>query len=215
MVTSRFYSIGLSAFLSIIFPTSAFSQQCAEYKYPALGVKVIESELGPKIVSTDKVAVFVNDVDEMKDAYEEAKLNAKMEIVKFMEGSRLNKECTNSRKKLSNRLVSKDKSGESGSYNAETIKEIICNSRESASGFVRGAQIVEDCYKEGEYVLVTVGVSPKSLINAAKLSKNMNNAEKLNKNMNSSANSSINNNSGNKSNGLVPTEGFHNFDEDF
>ena len=194
-----------SATLSLLLPANVLSQQCSEYKYRSLGVRVIETELGPKIVSTDKVPVYANDVAEMKDAYEEAKLNAKMQIVKYMEGSRLDNECNNNKKKLSNRVISKDPSGESGSYNAETMKEIICNSRESVSGYVRGAVVVEDCYKEGEYVLVTLGISPKSLINAAQLSEDVNSQ--------SSGNS--NRQSGNKSNGLVPTESFYNFNEDF
>jgi len=202
--------IVFSAAMSLLLPTNVLSQQCSEYKYRSLGVKVIETDLGPKIVSTDKMPVYVNDVAEMKDAYEEAKLNAKLQIVKYMEGSRLERECNNNKKKLSNRIVSKDPSGESGSYNAETMKEIICNSRESVSGYVRGAVVVEDCYKEGEYVLVTVGVSPKSLINAAQLSENINN-----RSTGKSSNNKSRNKSGNKSNGLVPTESFYNFNEDF
>ena len=142
----------------------------------------------------------------MNDAYDEAKLKAMEEIVAFYQGPNLTKECGNGKSTMSNLVLSSDADGDSGTYSKTKIKEIICNTRTSSAGVIKGAITVEQCYqKEEGYVLLTLGISPTTLEQAAGLKDNINYGIQ---------NSEFSN-SPNKSGGLVPTEGFYYLDEDF
>lgn len=204
-----------SSLVALTFPSAAFAGSCAAFneKYPALGTKVIPTELGPKIISTVKTPVFVNDVDELNDAMIEAKMDAKVQISQFMNET-ISNECQRKTSKLSRRLISKDSSGESGSYSAEKNKEIICSTTSSTAALLKGVVDIAQCYeKSGGYIKWAVGIKPSTLISAAELSKNINEGVKSNQNFSST--SPINNDSQQNSNGLIPTEGFSFIDESF
>ena len=191
--------------LSILLPTNVFAAQCTNYKFDQLGVKIFDTDQGPKIVSTGQASVLIDDIDEVNDAFEEAKLMAKEGIVEFYNGDGLQKECNNGESKISNRFLTKDPDGQSGTYSKSTTKEIICNTRTTVSGFVKGAVTVEQCYQKGEFVKLTIGISPKTLKQAAGLKDNIDFGVE---DPNSSTNV-------NRSGGLVPTDGFYYVDEDF
>ena len=194
-----------AASLSIIFPANLFAEQCTNYKFSQLGVKVIDTEEGPKIVSTGQATVIIDDIDEVKDAFDEAKLEAKAEIVKFYNDETLQEECNSGENVIKNRTLTKNFEGESGTYNKTRIKETLCNTRTSTAGLLKGVVTVEQCYQKGEYVKLTIGISPKTLKQAANIQDNINYGMQ-------DTNSS---NTTNNSNGLVPTDGFYYVDEDF
>lgn len=194
-----------AASLSIIFPANLFAAQCENYKFSQLGVKVIDTEEGPKIVSTGQATVIIDDIDEVKDAFDEAKLEAKAEIVKFYNDETLQEECNSGENVIKNRSLTKNFEGESGSYNKTRIKETLCNTRTSTEGLLKGVVTVEQCYQKGEYVKLTIGISPKTLKQAANIKDNINYGMQ-----DTNSSNSINN-----SNGLVPTDGFYYVDEDF
>ena len=200
------FVIGIcAASLSILFPANLFAAQCENYKFSQLGVKVIDTEEGPKIVSTGQATVIIDDIDEVKDAFDEAKLEAKAEIVKFYNDETLQEECNSGENVIKNRSLTKNFEGESGSYNKTRIKETLCNTRTSTEGLLKGVVTVEQCYQKGEYVKLTIGISPKTLKQAANIKDNINYGMQ-------DTNSS---NTTNNSNGLVPTDGFYYVDEDF
>ena len=194
-----------AASLSIIFPANLFAEQCTNYKFSQLGVKVIDTEEGPKIVSTGQATVIIDDIDEVKDAFDEARLEAKAEIVKFYNDETLQEECNSGENVIKNRTLTKNFEGESGTYNKTRIKETLCNTRTSTAGLLKGVVTVEQCYQKGEYVKLTIGISPKTLKQAANIQDNINYGMQ-------DTNSS---NTTNNSNGLVPTDGFYYVDEDF
>ena len=194
-----------AASLSIIFPANLFAEQCTNYKFSQLGVKVIDTEEGPKIVSTGQATVIIDDIDEVKDAFDEAKLEAKAEIVKFYNDETLQEECNSGENVIKNRTLTKNFEGETGTYNKTRIKETLCNTRTSTAGLLKGVVTVEQCYQKGEYVKLTIGISPKTLKQAANIQDNINYGMQ-------DTNSS---NTTNNSNGLVPTDGFYYVDEDF
>ena len=191
--------------LSILFPANVFAAQCENYKFSQLGVKVIPTEEGPKIVSTGQASVLIDDIDEVNDAYEEARLNAKSEVVKFYNDESLVTECNNGKSNLSTRFLTNNTDGASGNYNKTVTKEVLCNTRTKAEGLLKGVVTVEQCYQKGEYVKLTIGISPKTLKQAATIQDNINYGME---DTNSSSTT-------NKSNGLVPTDGFYYVDEDF
>ena len=194
-----------AASLSILFPANVFAAQCENYKFSQLGVKVIPTEEGPKIVSTGQASVLIDDIDEVNDAYEEARLNAKSEVVKFYNDESLVTECNNGKSNLSTRFLTNNTDGESGNYNKTVTKEVLCNTRTKTEGLLKGVVTVEQCYQKGEYVKLTIGISPKTLKQAATIQDNINYGM-------DDTNSS---NTTYKSNGLVPTDGFYYVDEDF
>ena len=194
-----------AASLSIIFPANLFAEQCTNYKFSQLGVKVIDTEEWPKIVSTGQATVIIDDIDEVKDAFDEAKLEAKAEIVKFYNDESLQEECNSGENVIKNRTLTKNFEGESGTYNKTRVKETLCNTRTSTAGLLKGVVTVEQCYQKGEYVKLTIGISPKTLKQAANIQDNINYGMQ-------DTNSS---NTTNNSNGLVPTDGFYYVDEDF
>ena len=194
-----------TASLSILFPANLLAEQCSNYKFSQNGVKVIDTEQGPKIVSTGQAVVLIDDIEEVKDAYAEAKLDAKAAIVEFYNDEALTKECNNGESVIKNRTLTKNIDGESGTYNKTRIKETLCNTRTSTTGLLKGVVTVEQCYQKGEYVQLTVGISPKTLKQAANIQDNI----KYGMQDNGSSNTS------NQSNGLVPTDGFYYVDEDF
>ena len=194
-----------AASLSILFPANVFAAQCENYKFSQLGVKVIPTEEGPKIVSTGQASVLIDDIDEVNDAYEEARLNAKTEVVKFYNDESLSNECNNGKSNLSTRFLTNNTDGASGNYNKTVTKEVLCNTRTKAEGLLKGVVTVEQCYQKGEYVKLTIGISPKTLKQAATIQDNINyGIEDTNFS-----------NTTNNSNGLVPTDGFYFVDEDF
>ena len=194
-----------AASLSIIFPANLFAEQCTNYKFSQLGVKVIDTEEGPKIVSTGQATVIIDDIDEVKDAFDEAKLEAKAEIVKFYNDESLQEECNSGENVIKNRSLTKNFEGESGTYNKTRIKETLCNTRTSTAGLLKGVVTVEQCYQKGEYVKLTIGISPKTLKQAANIQDNINYGMQ-----DTNSSNTINN-----SDGLVPTDGFYYVDEDF
>ena len=194
-----------AASLSILFPANLFAAQCENYKFSQMGVKVIETEEGPKIISTAQASVLIDDIDEMNDAFEEAKVNAKVAIVEFYNKEELTRECNRPDNKFSTRFLTNNTDGASGNYNKTVTKEVLCNTRTKAEGLLKGVVTVEQCYQKGEYVKLTIGISPKTLKQAATIQDNINYGME---DTNSSSTT-------NKSNGLVPTDGFYYVDEDF
>ena len=70
--------------LSILLPANVFAAQCTNYKFDQLGVKIFDTDQGPKIVSTGQASVLIDDIDEVNDAFEEAKLTAKKKLSNFI-----------------------------------------------------------------------------------------------------------------------------------
>ena len=202
-----------SSLVALTLPAGVIAGSCdaLNEKYPILGSKIVPTELGPKIISTVKVPVYVDDIDELNDAILEARMNAKNQISEFMSET-IEKDCKRKTTKLSKRLISKDSSGEAGSYSAEKNKEIVCSTTSSTSALLKGVVDIAQCYEPGKYVKLTLGIKPSTLLSAAELSRNIREGVKSNKNFN---NSSPLNNSPNNSNGLIPTEGFSYIDESF
>ena len=194
-----------AASLSILFPANLFAAQCENYKFSQMGVKVIETEEGPKIVSTAQASVLIDDIDEVNDAFEEAKVNAKVAIVEFYNKEELTRECNRPENKFSTRFLTNNTDGSTANYNKTVTKEVLCNTRLTTTGELKGVVTAEQCYQKGEFVKITIGISPKTLKQADGIKDN------INYGLETTDSSNITNRSG----GLVPTDGFYFVDEDF
>ena len=58
-----------SGLVALSLPAGVIAGSCdaLNEKYPVLGSKIVPTELGPKIISTVKVPVYVDDIDELNE----------------------------------------------------------------------------------------------------------------------------------------------------
>ena len=132
------------------------------------GVEVVEVPNGIKILSTYMATVPIDDAELYMDALEEAETEAKVEISKFM-SENVAKACEKDTTKIRNVKVT----GEGKSVDYQKIKIDLCSVSTQTQALLKGAQVVGDCYTPGKFVMVTVGIKPRTIANARKLSNNL------------------------------------------
>ena len=197
-----------SLFVSFLLPLNAFASSCKDYP-SKIGATVIPQEKGPKIISTYQVSVPFDDVDEVMDAYAEAKAEAKAQISEFMQ-TKIAKDCERKSAKLSRTLMSKDPEGnESKNVNIEKIKTTLCSTVESTEAILNGVVDVGRCYTQGKFVKVTIGIKPETIVSASRLNQNMKNSR------NNSGSGFSSNNSGSNSSGFNSMDGYSDYNSDF
>jgi len=150
--------VGLSAST-----VSALAQGCRDYPYRD-GIDPDQMAQN-KYVATASANVSFDDVDSVKDAREEATLEAKAAISKFLNESILSDEVIS-------KIVSESKIM-SGAGKEAVRKEVIQRTkllRNSSQALLKGVIVLGDCYTKGTEVRVTVGMKPESIAAAEGLS---------------------------------------------
>ena len=111
------------------------------------------------------MSVTLDDVDSVQDARDEATMEAKSLISKFMS------EDINS-DEVVNRVVreSKVSTAEGKSATREELVVRIKTLRNSSSALLRGAVTLGDCYTPGRELRVSVGIKPETIRSAERLS---------------------------------------------
>jgi hypothetical protein len=137
---------------------------CNDYPYSD-GINVEDVAGGTKILATSSVSVTLDDVDSVQDARDEATMEAKSLISKFMS------EDINS-DEVVNRVVreSKVSTAEGKSATREELVVRIKTLRNSSSALLRGAVTLGDCYTPGRELRVSVGIKPETIRSAERLS---------------------------------------------
>ena len=140
---------------------------CNEYPYSD-GINVEDVAGGTKILATSSVSVTLNDVDSVQDARDEATMEAKSLISKFMS------EDINS-DEVVNRVVNESKvsTAEGKSATREELVVRVKTLRNSSSALLRGAVTLGDCYTPGREMRVSVGIKPETIRSAERLSGNV------------------------------------------
>ena len=136
--------------------SSAMAQGCRNYPYR----DGIDPDLlaANKYVATSSASVSFDDVDAVKDAREEAEMEAKARLAKF-----LTEEIKSD--SVISKLVDESKTMKGDGKEAvrnESIRRIKVL-RNSAQAMLRGVIVLGDCYTKGTEVRVTVGVKPESI----------------------------------------------------
>jgi hypothetical protein len=203
------YSLCIAVVL-VSMSNSAFSQQsCENYPYTD-GINVEDVQGGTKIIATGSASVSFDDIDSIKDAREEAELEAKAAISKFMtEG--IKSESTIAK------VVNESKST-SGEQSERIRKELITrvkNLGNTSQALLRGAVPLGDCYTKAREVRVSVGMKPETIKAAENLAGSI--SQSVSSQPTSSAQnagSNNNSNSGSSTSGapqpLRGSEGFSN-----
>jgi len=152
-------AIFLAAISLLASSVPALANSCKAYPYHD-GIDR-EQIAQNKLVATASASVSFDDIDAVKDAREEATLEAKATLVKF-----LTEEIQSD--SVIAKLVSESKTL-SGIGKESIRKEAITRTkllRNRAQALLRGVIVLGDCYTKGSEVRVTVGVKPET-INAA------------------------------------------------
>lgn len=137
---------------------------CNEYPYSD-GINVEDVAGGTKILATSSVSVTLDDMDSVQDARDEATMEAKSLISKFMS------EDINS-DEVVNRVVNESKisSAEGKSATREELVVRVKTLRNSSRALLRGAVTLGDCYTPGREMRVSVGIKPETIRSAERLS---------------------------------------------
>lgn len=147
---------------------TAYSQQsCAQYPFDE-GIDIQDVNGGTKILATAQASVSMDDIDSIKDAREEATLEAKALISKFMS------EDIKSDSKIE-KIVNESK--QSDGKNIQIIrKELITRVkilRNTSQALLRGVVILGSCYTKSLEFRVTVGIKPETIKAAENLAGNI------------------------------------------
>lgn len=147
------------AVLISMFMTFSVSAQlsCADYPYSD-GINVEEVDGGTKILATASASVSFDDIDSIKDAREEAEMEAKAAISKFLT------EDINTESNIT-RVVneSKSTSGEQSERSRQELVERVKRLSSSSQTLLRGVLVLGDCYTKGREVRVSVGMKPETI----------------------------------------------------
>ena len=164
--------------------------------YPRPGFDIKKEENGDeKFIATAEVSVPIDDRDIYLDSMEEAEIEAKLKIAKF-----LNEEISGSTDIEKNTKTQIRVEGETKSLNSEMVKtKLKVLSSNTPKTLMRGVRVLGSCYNPGKAVRVSVGWKLQDLNSAEKFSNTMKNRwnptnifKKKNKPSNSNKNSNIN-----------------------
>ena len=142
---------------------SASAGACSNYPYK-VGVSLEALAAGIQIISTASVVPFASDAVSVKDAFDEATLEAKAIISKFIKEDISSSETLN--KSVSEIIVLQD--GDS-SKQRKVTRDKIQRLQNSSSALLKGVVILGDCYSLGREVRVSVGIHPDTIANAERL----------------------------------------------
>lgn len=132
-------------------------QSCGDYPYTD-GINIEDVQGGTKILATGSASVSFDDIDSIKDARDEAEMEAKALISKFMtEGIKSDS--------IINKVVNESKTT-SGEQSERIRKELITRVKSLASSsqaLLRGVVTLGDCYTKAREVRVSVGMKPETI----------------------------------------------------
>ncbi len=156
------YKISALFLVAISYPVVA-QQSCAEYPYTD-GINAEDVQGGVKILATASAAVSFDDIDSIKDAKEEAEMEAKALISNFMtEGIKSDATI--------NKVVNESKTT-SGEQSERIRKELVIRVKSLASSsqaLLRGVMPLGDCYTKGIEIRVSIGIKPETIKAAGNL----------------------------------------------
>jgi hypothetical protein len=146
---------------------SAHGASCDDYPYTD-GINIEDVAGGTKILATSSVSVTFDDVDSVQDARDEASMEAKSLISKFMSEDIMSDEMVN-------RVVAESKvaTAEGKTATREELVIRVKTLRNSSQALLRGVVMLGDCYTPERELRVSVGIKPDTIRSAERLSGSM------------------------------------------
>ena len=149
------------AVINLSTPILTYASSCDDYPY-ANGINVEDVDGGTKIISTSSAGVSFDDVSAINDARDEATLEAKAAISKFMtEGIKSDEEITKAIEET------KSMQGQSKTVAQKSTVDRVKKLSNSTQALLRGVIQLGDCYTKGSEIRVSVGIKPETINQAA------------------------------------------------
>lgn len=150
------------------FCCNAYATSCQEYEYGDGIIVQGTEDGGTKILATSSAGVSFDDVDSIKDARDEATMEAKALLSKFltediMSDEKIN-QIVNESSKFSNNERTATKS---------VLKERVKSLRNSSRALLRGVAPLGSCYTKAREVRVTVGLKSGTIKAAGKIAEDI------------------------------------------
>lgn len=181
-----------------------FSASCEDYPYTD-GINVENVQGGTKIISTASAAVSFDDVTAVKGARDEAMMEAKAYISKFLsEGIKSDETIS----KAVNETVSMK--GQSKEAERKQVTETLKKMQNSSQALLRGVVPLGDCYTKARELRVSVGIKPDTINQAGSLATGMGNSMATQPTPNNSGNSTGGSSTGSSGGSLQGSQGFSN-----
>ncbi len=163
--TSRIILISAMGLLSAT--TTLLAQGCRDYPYrEGIDPDLIAQN---KYVVTASATVSFDDVDSVKDAREEATMEAKATLAKFLTEDIMSDTTI---AKIVNESKTMNASGKENVRNEAIRRTKLL--RNHSQTLLHGVVTIGDCYKKGAEVRVTVGMKPETIRAAEGLASDMN-----------------------------------------
>ena len=158
-------------FFLLSLSTTAYCQQsCTNYPFNE-GIEVQDVKGGTKILATAQVSVSMDDIDSIKDAREEATIEAKAMIAKFLT------EDIKSESKIEKIVKeSKQSDGQTVKVDRNELITRVKSLRNSAQAILRGVVPLGSCYTKAREFRVTVGLKPETIKSAENVAGGINNS---------------------------------------
>lgn len=168
MKSSKFSFICAAA-LFLVGP-HALAANCTDYPYSD-GMTIESVVGGIKILATASATPSGTDAESIKNAREEATLEAKAIISKF-----LNQDIKS--EELFTKIISESKysQGAQNEVQRKSTIERVKRIQNSSSALLKGVLILGDCYTKGQEVRVSVGIKPETIAASEKLSSSIKNS---------------------------------------
>lgn len=165
-MTKSIQAILQTALVLLASSVPSLAQGCKVYPYRD-GID-IEQIANNRFLSTASATVTFDDADSVKDAREEATLEAKAAIAKFFDEDIHSDEAL---AKMVNESKTTTAAGKEAVRRQFTQKVTVL--RSSAKALLKGVVVIGDCYTKGTEVRVTVGVKTETIAAAEGLKAQM------------------------------------------
>ena len=139
------YFFKLLFFFQFLIFINADVRACNDYPYES-GLKVSKNNKNLIIYSTAEVNIFIDDSDEIQDAYLEAENIAITNIAKYLQ----TKVNLNQKKNQIKESINNDSREDQKKFSSIDTYDI------ESQGYLSGIKIIDKCYKKKDYVRVTV-----------------------------------------------------------
>jgi len=161
--------------LLAVFPINAFAASCDDYpEFEGVRTEIVDEQGNLKILSTESVAVAIDNRTVLNNARKRATMKAKGAIVKYLSDD-VADACRDD--DLTEQNINITQSGDVETKNVDFSQstKTLCTITDQGRKLLRGAVQVGYCYSKGDVVMVTVGIKPETIRGAANLEKNMSN----------------------------------------
>lgn len=160
----------LLASILMLSSATVLAAGCDDYPYTD-GLNIEDVQGGTKILATASSGITFDDIDSVRDARDEAILEAKAQISRFLTETIQSDETIN---KAVNET--KSLSGNGKAAQRQEVVERVKKLRNTSSALLRGVVMLAECHTQGREVRVSVGIKPETIRSAGNVAGSMGNS---------------------------------------